>query len=144
MNIVMKRALITYCSRTGITKRFALQIHMACKRNGLDATLVSIEEFNKDTLAGVDYLFLGCWTHGLIVLFQHPDKPWVDFARSLPDLDGKKIVLFTTYKVATGSMFRKMRQLIKCQPSGIVLELKSRDGTLSETNARLLKEIISN
>jgi flavodoxin len=139
----MKKALVVYCSKTGITKEFSNEIGRCCSHNGLEIKILSIDEFNNDALADVDYLFLGCWTHGLMILFQHPDKPWVNFAQSLPQLHGKKIVLFTTYKLATGSMFKKMRKFIRCESNDIMLELKSRDGTLIESHAILLKNIFS-
>jgi flavodoxin len=140
----MKRALITYCSRTGITKGLSYQIELACKRQGVETSLMSIEKFGPEALTGVDYVFLGCWTHGLMITMQHPEKSWVAFARSLPDLTGKRIILFTTYKLAVGRMFRKMRRVLKCKPQDVVLEVKSRGTSLSETDQTALKEILSN
>jgi hypothetical protein len=46
--------------------------------------------------------------------------------------------LFTTYKIAMGSMFRKMNERLKCDSKFIQLELKSRNGKLNETNLYLL------
>ncbi len=139
----MKRALITYCSKTGITKGLSYQIELACRENGVETSLMSIDKFGPEALTGVDYVFLGCWTHGLMIMLQHPEKTWVAFARSLPDLTGKRIVLFTTYKLAVGSMFRNMRRALKCQPQDIVLEVKSRGALLSETDRNALKHILS-
>jgi flavodoxin len=140
----MKRALIAYCSRTGITKGLSYQIELACKRHGVETSLMSIDKFSPEALTGVDYLFLGCWTHGLMIILQHPEKSWVAFARSLPDLAGKRIILFTTYKLAVGSMFRNMRRVLKCKPLDVVLEVKSRGTSLSEIDQTALKEILSN
>jgi flavodoxin len=139
----MKKALIVYNSKTGITKKFGHEIEGFCNQNGLKTEIVSIEEFKKETLAGIDYLFLGCWTSGLMILLQHPDQVWVKYADSLPELKGMKIVLFTTYKLATGSMFKKMKAHLKCDPKDIVLELKSRNEKLLEQNAELLKNCIT-
>jgi flavodoxin len=139
----MKKALIVYNSKTGITKIFGHEIESFCSQNGLKTEIISIDEFKKEALAGIDYLFLGCWTSGLMILLQHPDQLWVKFADSLPELKGMKIILFTTYKLATGSMFKKMRSHIKCDPKDIILELKSRTGKLLEVNASLLKNSIS-
>jgi flavodoxin len=138
----MKKALIVYNSKTGITKKFGIEIESFCSQNGLTTKIVSIDEFNTDALAGIDYLFLGTWTHGLMILLQHPDQLWVKFADSLPELKGMKIVLFTTYKLATGSLFKKMRKHLKCDPQNIVLEIKSRNGKLLEANSELLKKCI--
>lgn len=139
----MKKALIVYNSKTGITKKFGHEIENFCSQNGLKTEIVSIDEFKKEALTGIDYLFLGSWTHGLMILLQHPDQLWVQFADSLPELKGMKIVLFTTYKLATGSMFKKMRAHIKSDPTNIVLELKSRNGKLAGDNTALLKKSIS-
>jgi len=140
----MKKALIIYNSKTGTTKKFGNEIGAVCAQNGLDHKVLSIDEFNPDALADVDYLFLGCWTHGLMIFLQHPDTNWVEFAKSLPELKGKKIALFTTYKISTGSMFRKMRKLVKCESKDIVLEMKSRNGNLTGDHTNLLKNIFDN
>jgi flavodoxin len=139
----MKKTLIVYNSKTGITKKFGQEIDSFCSQNGLKTEIVSIDEFKKEALAGIDYLFLGSWTHGLMILLQHPDELWVKFADSLPELKGMKIILFTTYKLATGSMFKRMKAHIKSDPTNIVLELKSRNGKLLEQNAELLKSCIT-
>jgi len=139
----MKKALIVYNSKTGITKKFGEEIESFCSQNGLKTEIVSIDEFKKETLVEIDYLFLGCWTSGLMILLQHPDQLWVKFADSLPELKAMKIVLFTTYKLATGSIFKKMKAHIKCDPTNIVLELKSRNGKLLGSNVALLKNTIT-
>jgi hypothetical protein len=87
-------------------------------------------------LSGIDYLFLGCWTSGLFVIRQHPDEPWLAFAREMPKLPsafegGPKVALFTTYKLATGSQFPRMRAAIAGKTSPPELELRSKDGMLS-------------
>jgi len=91
---------------------------------------------------GADYLLLGCWTSGAIVVLQHPERIWVAFARRLPDLAGTKIGLFATYTIATGSMFRGMRRRPSCDPADIQLELKSRDGELSESHRASLDRFL--
>ncbi len=138
----MKRALVIYHSQTGTTRSLAIDISNYCKANGLESKYIATDEFAVSALENIDYLFLGCWTHGLMIFLQHPEKAWVDFAEKLPELKSKKIVLFTTYKLATGSMFRKMSKHLKCEPGQIVLELKSRSGDLSEKNKQLVKEFI--
>jgi flavodoxin len=138
----MKRALVIYHSQTGNTRGLGIDIHNLCKANGMESKVMATDEFTPAALENVDYLFLGCWTHGLMVVWQHPEKAWVEFAQKLPDLKDKKMVLFTTYKLATGSMFRQMRKHLKCNPSDIVLEVKSRNGDLSEMNKQLISNIL--
>lgn len=139
----MSKALIIHHSKTGTTRKFGAEIADFCKQKGLETKVVSIDEFNKKDLSNVEYLFLGCWTHGHMIFNQHPDKKWVEFANLLPVINNKKIVLFTTYKFATGSMFRKMKERLKCDSKFIKLELKSRNGKLNESALELLVTIIN-
>ncbi|KPL11682.1 MAG: hypothetical protein AMS26_19735 [Bacteroides sp. SM23_62] len=89
-----------------------------------------------------DLILLGAWCHGLFILLQHPDKPWVAFAKRLPDLSGKKVALFTTYKLATGSMFKKMRKHLKLGENQSLEIFKSKNGSLSEEDRKRLLEWI--
>jgi len=138
----MNTALIIHHSKTGTTKEFGRRIADFCNLQGINYSFISIEEYTKEHLEGVDYLFLGCWTHGHFIFNQHPDPEWVAFATKLPKLTHHKIVLFTTYKIATGSMFRKMKEHLIFNPQSMVLELKSRRGSLKKENSDLLKNTI--
>jgi flavodoxin I len=122
---------VVYRSRTGRTRQFAEEIGTHLRTRGVDATVSSIGDCDMATLADVDLLLLGCWTNGLFVIMQHPDRPWIDFARDLPRVRGR-VGLFTTYQLATGSMFGSMRAELRGRTPDPSLELKSRDGRLSE------------
>lgn len=138
----MKKALVLYNSKTGTTKRFALEISEFLKKNNLDTTVASIFEFDPNDTGDAEYVLLGCWTSGLMILLQRPERVWVEFSKQLPDLSGKKIGLFTTYAIATGSMFKNMRKHVRCNPNDIVMELKSRNGELTEPTKKRLLEFI--
>lgn len=139
----MSNALIIYHSKRGTTKKFGTEIAEFCNMNGVKAKVISTSEFKPALLKGIDYLLLGCWTQGMLLFNQHPDKNWVKFAEKLPYLHDQKIILFTTYKVATGSMFRKMKEQLICEPECIALELTSRNGMLKANDLELLKNTIS-
>jgi flavodoxin len=138
----MEKALVIYHSKTGITRTFGKEISGFLIRNNIETTFISINDFRESDMQGVDYLFLGCWTSGLMILLQHPEKAWVDFSKRLPDLSGKKIGLFTTYKLATGSMFSGMKKRLRCSQSNVILELKSRDGHLTEFHTTKLRSFL--
>lgn len=138
----MNKALIIYHSKSGTTRKFSYEIAQLCEQVGLKAKAISIEMFNANDINGVDYLFLGCWTHGHLVFNQHPESEWVEFAKKLPTISDKKIVLFTTYKVATGSMFRKMKKHLNAKPENIQLKLKSRSSKLSSQNALAISNLL--
>lgn len=136
------KAFVTYLSKTGITRKYASEIDALLRANQVESIMQNIHDADPSNAAEADLVLLGAWCHGLFILLQHPDKPWVEFARQLPDLSGKKVALFTTYKLATGSMFRKMQKQLKLGEDQRVEIFKSRNGSLSkEDKTRLLEWI---
>ncbi len=134
----MATAAVVYRSSTGTTRRFAEAVAAYLTSRGIEASAASIEDRDPATLAGVDFVLLGCWTSGLFVIAQHPEEAWVSWAGKLPDLRGARVALFTTYKLATGSMFRRMRRELARTGATVDLELKSRSGQLSAEHQRQL------
>lgn len=139
----MKKAAIIVNSKTGTTKQYAEEISKYLKSEGLDTQVTSIQAYSEDMLNNVDYVLFGCWTSGLMVILQHPEQIWVDFADKLPSMPDVKVALFTTYKILTGSMFRNMYKHLKGRFATPPLELKSRNGLLSEKDKQALENFIS-
>jgi flavodoxin len=144
-------ALIVYRSHTGVTRRYGEAIAAHLQTRGLEAKVVSVGECDMSALADVDYLFLGCWTSGMFVVMQHPDGPWMSFVREMPVLRGAasngtakpKVALFTTYQLRTGSQFPRMRAALAGKVPPPALELKSKNGALSEKDCRSLDEFVA-
>jgi hypothetical protein len=61
----------------------------------------------------------------------------------VPVITRPRIGLFTTYKLATGSMFAQMRRHLVGRMPAPGLELKSRTGRLSEANLHALERFIA-
>ena len=139
----MTTAAIVYRSHTGTTRRFAEAIGAHLRTRGVETQVSSIGDCDMSQLANVDYLLLGCWTNGLFVVLQHPDEPWMAFARDLPPISRARVGLFTTYKLLTGSMFSRMRSALAGKLPTISLELRSRNGSLSERQKQELDRFIS-
>jgi flavodoxin len=138
----MIQTLVIYQSKTGITKRFGEELGNYLSSKGLDSKVMSIQEYNPGTADQFETVFLGCWTAGWMVALQTPDRHWIKFARQLPDLKDKKVALFTTYKLVTGRMFRKMREHLAEKSGNISLELKSRSGRMNESHRKLIDSFI--
>ena len=139
----MKTAVIVYHSKTGTTKKYAEEISKYLKSKGLDTQVTSIQAYSEDMLNNVDYVLFGCWTNGLMLILQHPEKIWGDFAAKLPSIPDVKVALFTTYKILTGSMFRNMYKQLKGKFATPSLELESRNGSLSEEDKQAIENFIS-
>lgn len=138
----MKKALIIYNSKKGTTKKFGNEIGKFLQSKNIDSKIIPIYNFDESDVKIFDIILLGCWTSGLFVFMQHPQQDWISFANRLPDLSNKKVGLFTTYKLATGSMFRRMKSHLTGKSKNINLELKSRNGLLSESDIVKLIEFI--
>jgi len=135
----MTTAVVVYRSHTGTTRRYgeAIAAHLAAK--GMEARAASIGDVNPAELAGADLVLLGCWTEGLFIVNQHPDAPWLSFAAEVTGLADSRVALFTTYKLATGSMFRRMREALAPSGANVTLELKSRSAALSDADKAALE-----
>ena len=138
----MKTAVIIYHSKTGTTKKYAEEIASYLKSKEISIRVSSIQAYQEDLLDNADYVFLGCWTNGLMVILQHPDGEWKDFAAKLPSMPDVTVGLFTTYKILTGSMFSNMYKQLKGKCAAPSLELKSRNGLLSAADKEKLDSII--
>ncbi len=138
----MKRVIIFYRSRTGITKNYAEEMAIFFKSKDIEYKVINVLDFQPEVLYNTEIILLGCYTAGIVFFAQHPDKYWKEFAKQLPDLNDKKIGLFTTYKVATGSMFRNMKKRLSGKIDEISIEIKSGNGELSEQDKILLEKLI--
>ncbi len=80
---------IFYLSRTGNTKRFAQAIAEVTK-----ASLYDIASTEPSTVEKVDLLILGTPVEG-----SSPTKEALAFIENMPKAEGKKAILFCTYKI---------------------------------------------
>jgi flavodoxin len=124
------KALIIYNSQKGTTKKYAEKIGRYIETFDGKAVVKSINEATAMDVKSCDLLILGTWTSGRFLFGQKPDKAWLDFANRLPRIEGKETVLFTTYKIATGSMFRNMKKELEPKGYKILGCMKSREGKM--------------
>ena len=133
------KALVVYNSKNGTTQKMAGEISEQLKKRNAEVKIGSIHEITKSDIEAADRLYIGCWTSGHILFGQKPEHTWVDFASRIPESKGKPTVLFTTYKIATGSMFRKMKQYIQPKGYKVIGSMKSRNGKLNYYSDVILK-----
>ena len=138
----MKTSII-YNSHSGTTKAYAEEIGNFFSGYGIESKVSSIDDYDKEYLLASDLVMLGCWTNGLMIFAQHPDKAWKKSVKEMPDIRNKTIALFTTYKIATGSMFRKMEKILSDKSDRPKAILKSRSKELTEENRSTLEVLIN-
>ena len=137
-----RTAAVVYRSSTGTTRALAIEIGNELRAKGLETTVASVGEVDAAGLASADFLVTGCWTSGWLFVHQHPDEPWLAFARDLPILDVAHVALFTTYKIRVGGMFQRMRERLAAKISGVELEIASRDGHLTAAQRASLARFV--
>lgn len=138
----MKTSII-YNSHSGTTLAYAEEIGHFLSDNGIECRVSSIDDYDKDYLLSSDLVMLGCWTNGLMIFAQHPDRAWRKFAEEMPVIKNKTLALFTTYKIATGSMFRKMENILAGKSDPPKAILKSRSKQLTDKNRSTLEMLIN-
>ena len=138
----MKTSII-YNSHSGTTLAYAEEIGTFLSDNGIECKVSSIDDYDKEYLRSSDLVMLGCWTNGLMIFAQHPDRAWKQFVADMPDIRNKPIALFTTYKIATGSMFRKMEKILAGKSDPPKAILKSRNKQLTDMNRSTLEVLIN-
>ncbi|MBN2275223.1 MAG: flavodoxin family protein [Bacteroidales bacterium] len=138
----MKKALIVYQSRKGKTRKYGEGMARFLTEKGYSVSVIPVTELKKDHLEQISYLFLGCWTSGLYFVLQHPDRKWVKAIKATDIPENIQIGLFTTYIIATGSMFKAMKKYIPGVKNKILPEWKSKNGLLSESDKESLNAFI--
>lgn len=140
----MMKTLVIYHSKNGTTKKMAQEIGDYLQSNGDEVKIGNIYDFSPSDIENADKLYLGCWTSGLFLFGQKPNKEWLQFSRQIPVGLRKKTTLFTTYKITTGSMFKEMRKALRYR--GLSVEnnaLKSKSGNLTETQKEIILQAMN-
>ncbi|HEY9123131.1 MAG TPA: flavodoxin domain-containing protein [Bacteroidales bacterium] len=137
-------ALVVYQTKTGTTKKMANEIAAQLAQNNARVKVASIDEVSHDEFLAAEQIYIGCPTEGLFIFGQKPTKDWKKFVNKLPVMANKRAVMFTTYKVATGSMFKKMKSELRYLGLNVDNRaFRSKDGLLNEVQKKVLIETMN-
>ena len=119
-----QKAVVLYYSHKGKTARYAREIAMYLWSKGLSVSLSAVTDYDPARLGEADFLITG-WPH----------ERWRDFSRGIAGrVPAGRTLLFTTYKIRTGSLFRRMREALGLTGRDEVPCLASRSGLLTEAD----------
>jgi hypothetical protein len=107
------QVVIIYESLTGNTERVARLIADAFYERQVPSKIYPVGGYDPAAIAEADLVIAGSWTDGLFVVGQKPAKG-KKFSK-LPDLTGKRCVVFCTYALDPG---RPSRSSVRSSPSG--------------------------
>ena len=137
-------ALVIYQSKGGSTRKMAEEIASELQQNNVQVKVGSIQEISPEEIESADRLYMGCQTSNMVLLGKKPDKEWRRYVGKLPIGVRKKTTLFTTYKLATGNMFKEMRSTLKYR--GLQIEnnaLKSKTGHLTDIHRKIISQSLN-
>lgn len=138
------RAIVLYYSHKGKTAAYAREIAMYLWSRGVSVRLSAVSDAVPEDLERCDFLISGCWTCGWFVIGQHPHARWKDFARQIQGrVEASRTLLFTTYRIRTGSMLPRMKRALGIAARQQVPFLKSRSGRLTPEDKAALDRFIS-
>lgn len=137
------RAIVLYYSHKGKTAAYAREIAMYLWSKGVSVRLSAVSDTVPEDLEGCDLLISGCWTCGWFVIGQHPHARWKDFARQIQGrVEASRTLLFTTYRIRTGSMLTRMKRALGITARQQIPFLKSRSGRLTPEDKATLDHFI--
>lgn len=136
------KATILYQSKKGRTAGWARAMAMYLWSKGVNVSYGAISDFKEEQLRDSDLLLLGSWTTGWFVINQKPSKVWIEASKNLPATLPPHLVLFATYKVRTGAIFKRMKGCLNLSDVTQVDTMKSKTGILSDEDKQRLDACI--
>jgi flavorubredoxin len=104
-------AAIIYESMTGTTQRAAHLIGDAFYDAQIDARIYPTAAATAEAIAAADLVIVGTWTDGALIVGQKPAKH--KKLAKLPDLTGKRCLVYCTYAIAPGKTIEKLTAIVE-------------------------------
>lgn len=117
---------IVYDSSTGTTAAAAEAMSKIMEDAGHECRVQSVNKANPADVSEADLICVGSWVQGWFIIKQHPTPASMRFIRELGNLEGKKAVVFCTYKVAIGSTLEQMAAALENKGANVVGRFKYR------------------
>lgn len=118
--------VIMYDSRTGTTAAASEAMRRTFEGRGHQCRVQSIAQATSADISQADLVCIGTWVKGLFIILQHPNDGAMQYIEQLDDLRGKKVIVFCTYKLATGSTLRQMTEAVERKGATVVGGFKFR------------------
>jgi flavodoxin len=107
----MKIAIV-FDTHTGTTAAAAEKMAEVARTAGHECTVESVSNADPKRVSAAGAVVIGCWTKGYFIIAQHPSEPALDFVEKL-SLNGKRVAIFATYKLAIGSTLRQLSSKVE-------------------------------
>lgn len=112
-------AVIIYESLTGNTRAAAREMGDALFDHQIPSKIFPVGAIDAEAVAAADLVIVGSWTDGALIVGQRPGKAG-KLKKQLPDLTGKKAVVFCTYAITPGKTLEKLQKIVEGHGAQVV------------------------
>jgi hypothetical protein len=134
-------AVIIYESMTGTTRRAAQLIGDGFFDHRIGSQLFPTTGVTADAVRDADLVVIGTWTDGALVVGQRPGK--AKRLKALPDLAGKRCVVYCTYAIHPGKTLRKLTAIVEGRGGEVLGGMTVRRDHLEEDTAELVDRVMA-
>jgi len=138
-------AVIIYESLTGTTQRAAHLIGDGFFDHQIGTQIYPLKGVNSEaaqTIATADLVIIGTWTDGALIVGQKPAKH--KKLKQLPDLTGKKCLVFCTYAIHPGKTIPKLTKIVEGLGGNVLGGMTFRRDHLDEDVAEFVARAVAN
>jgi flavodoxin len=96
------------------------------EENGHQCSVDLVTGADPAEVSEADLICIGTWVKGLFIIMQHPTEGSMQFIERLGNLEGKKALVFCTYKLAAGSTLSRMAKALEGKGAKVVGQFKFR------------------
>ena len=134
-------AVIIYESLTGTTQRAAHLIGDGFFDHRIGSQIFPVAGVTASAVAGADLVIVGTWTDGALIVGQRPGK--AKKLKQLPDLTGKRCLVYCTYAIHPGKTIQKLTRIVDELGGEVLGGMTIRRDHLHEDTAEFVERAIS-
>jgi flavodoxin len=134
-------AVIIYESMTGTTRRAAHLIGDGFFDHRIGSQVYPAVGVTAEAVKDADLVVIGTWTDGALIVGQRPAR--AKRLHALPDLSGKRCVVYCTYAIHPGKTLHKLTAIVESRGGEVLGGMTLRRDRLDEDAAELVARVMA-
>jgi hypothetical protein len=133
-------AVIIYESMTGTTRRAAHLIGDGFFQHRISSQVYPTVGVTPEALRDAELVVIGTWTDGALIVGQRPGR--AKRLRALPDLSGKRCIVYCTYAIHPGQTLKKLTAIVEERGGEVLGGMTLRRDHLERDAADLVERVV--
>jgi hypothetical protein len=133
-------AVIIYESMTGTTRRAAHLIGDGFFQHRIGSQVYPTVGVTPEALRDAELVVIGTWTDGALIVGQRPGR--AKRLRALPDLSGKRCIVYCTYAIHPGQTLKKLTAIVEERGGEVLGGMTLRRDHLERDAADLVERVV--